>query len=186
MREAGSGRKRRRGAPGRARIALVGASLLLVGACGFEPLYGERPGGATASRLEQVQVAPIADRSGQILRNYLLDDLNPRGPRRPALYTLEIRLQEPRQQIAIRRDDTATRIGYAAVASFFLLDTSGRSVFGGSAISSTSYEVSDSEFATRASQVSARDRAMQEISADIRSQLALFFLRAAAPPERAP
>ena len=136
----------------------------------------------TASELAGIRINMIEERSGQILRNYLLDGLNPRGVPASPRYFLDVRLTEPRQEVAIRRDATAGRIGYTANASFSLLDLTGKSVFSGTSSSSSTYEVTNSEYASIAGQRSARDRAMEDISVDIRMQLASFLLRAHAPP----
>jgi LPS-assembly lipoprotein len=160
------------------RATFCAAALALaLSACGFEPLYGERANGSAAEAFEMVRISVIADRSGQILRNYLLDDLQPRGARGPGRYSLDIRLQEPRQELAVRRDDSAARIGYSAAAIFVLNAPDGRRLLGGSSSASTTFEISDSEFATLSSYSSARSRSLQDISADIRNQLAIYFLQ---------
>ena len=142
--------------------------------CGFDPLLGPTHEEARAE-LEHIRVATIPERSGQILRNYLLDGITPRGVQAPELYTLRIRLSEPRREIAIRRDDTASRIAYTASASFQLVNREGRTVFGGSSASETTFEVTNSEFATLSGLSSARDRVLQELSADIREQIAAYL-----------
>ncbi|MCM0018613.1 MAG: hypothetical protein NBV67_01330, partial [Tagaea sp.] len=71
--------------------ALVGLPAILAG-CGFEPLHRATARGSAADSLAAIRIDPIADRSGQILRNYLLDRLSPRGtPARPD-YVLRVRL----------------------------------------------------------------------------------------------
>jgi LPS-assembly lipoprotein len=152
------------------------ATVAVLGGCGFEPLMGQSNHPHVQSGLERIRIAPIADRSGQILRNYLLDGLTPRGLQGSDLYVLTVTLIEPRREVAIRRDDTASRLGYTAAVSFVLYERSTESrVFGGASLSETTYEVTSSEFATLSSQASARDRALQEVSMDIRQQLATFF-----------
>jgi hypothetical protein len=47
--------------------------VLVLSGCGFQPMYGMQQDGSTVSKLKNVKVDVIADRSGQILRNYLLD-----------------------------------------------------------------------------------------------------------------
>jgi hypothetical protein len=148
-------------------------ALLLTCSCGFMPLMGRQ--GAAPEELGKISILPIADRSGQILHSHLLDDLAPR--RAQVEFTLEVRLSEPRQEIAIRRDETASRISYTANAAFYLRDTQERSLFNGTSTSSNTYEATNSEFASISGQRNARDRALQEISADIRQQLAAFFIR---------
>lgn len=166
--------------PGLAGFAFLAAAL---GGCGFTPLLGTNHPNVQPG-LESVRVETIPDRSGQILRNHLIDLLTPRGVQSSQPYALVVRLAEPRREIAIRRDDTASRLAYTATASFQLLDARRRSVFSGVAFSETTYEATNSEFATLSSHASARDRALQEVSADIRQQLATFFAGKAPPPQR--
>lgn len=157
---------------------LLWSALFSLSACGFQPLLAERINGAVTDDLALIRVLPIADRSGQILRNHLEDSL--RGGRRISVdtrYTLAVTLSEPRQEIAIRRDESASRVAFSATATFVLRDSAGNALFGGSSSSSSTFEATNSEFASIAGQRSARDRAIDEISADIRQQLASYFFR---------
>lgn len=164
-----------------------------LGACGFQPLYARSGNAAVPEELTRVQIGAISDpaaeqlrsfrrdypiendRSRQILRNYLSDDLAARGGSTQRDYVLDIQLIEPRTNIAIDRSDTTLRYGYSVVAYFQLRDRAGRSLLAGTSSSATTFAVSQSEYATVASQRDARDRAMQEISVDIRNQLAAYF-----------
>jgi LPS-assembly lipoprotein len=153
------------------------ASLTALVGCGFRPLYGQMPGSLRVTEeLARVRVPPIPDRPGQILRNNLLDRLTPRGEPREAAYVLEVRLAEPRQTLALRRDDVISRFAYSANAGFNLRDASGRIVFSGSSGFSTDYEVTNSEFATLSSRENARVRVLELIADDIRSQLAEYMI----------
>lgn len=158
-------------------------AILVLSGCGFHPLMADYPDSSAAEDLARVRVAVIADRSGQILRNHLIDDLTRASRSQPSQYTLHVTLTEPRQEIAIRRDETASRVAYTANATFLLRDATGFALFTGTSSSSSTYEAANSEFASIAGQRSARDRAMQEISADIRQQLAAYFFRARRTPE---
>lgn len=160
----------------RAVLALLAASPSLAG-CGFEPLHASGRGADVTAALAEIRIQPIPDRSGQILRNYLLDRLTPRAGAVPSRYTLVVRLQEPRQTLALRRDDVISRVGYSATASFDLNDERGSRIFTGAASHSTDYEVTNSEFATLVSLQAARERVLELVSEDIRSQLAGHFAR---------
>jgi LPS-assembly lipoprotein len=170
-------------------LILAGSALA---ACGFQPLYARHDGGGVPEQLARVRIGAITDpapgtlrsfrdypiendRSRQLLRNYLSDDLSPRGGAGRTDYVLDIQILEPRTNVAIDRSDTTLRYGYAVVAYFQLKDAANRAITSGASTSTTSFAVSQSEFATISSQKDARDRAMQEISADIRNQLAAFF-----------
>ncbi|MFN8760049.1 MAG: LPS assembly lipoprotein LptE [Tagaea sp.] len=161
------------------RISIVSilCATLAVSACGFEPLHRAAPHANAPGALSGVRIDPIADRSGQVLRNHLLDRLTPRGAPANAAYVLRVRLQEPRQTLALRRDDVISRVGYSATAIFDLLDPSGRRVFTGTSSYATDYEVTNSEFATLISAQNARDRVLELVSDDIRYQLAEFLTR---------
>ncbi len=149
----------------------------LLAACGFEPLHAQR---SAVTTLPPIRVEPIPERAGQILRNYLLDRMAPRGEGGAQAYTLAIRLFEPRQVLALRRDDVISRMGYSAVASYELVDAAGKRVVVGSSSYSTDYEITNSEFATLAAQQNARERVLELVADDIRNQIAIE-LRAPLP-----
>lgn len=154
------------------RLAIALALVFLVAGCGFEPLHAQR--GAVAA-LPPIRIEPIPERSGQILRNYLLDRVAPRGEGGAQAYTLSIRLFEPRQVLALRRDDVISRMGYSAVVSYELRDAAGKRVSAGNSTFSTDYEITNSEFATLAAQQSARERVLELVAEDIRNQIAVEF-----------
>lgn len=158
-------------------VAFLLCAGLLAG-CGFRPLLGSQSGSSAVSDdLAAIRITPIPDRSGQILRNALLDSLTPRGSAIASRYVLNIRLQEPRQTIALRRDDVISRSSYSAVATFDLVNRDGRKLAFGTSTFSTDYEIAVSEFATRSSLEDARSRVMSLIADDIRNQLAAALAR---------
>jgi len=157
----------------------LAAASLLAG-CGFEPLHGQR---GAAAALPPIRIEPIPERSGQILRNYLLDRVASRGEGGAQAYTLAVRLFEPRQVLALRRDDVISRMGYSAVASYELRDVAGKRVAVGNATYSTDYEITNSEFATLAAQQNARERVLELVADDIRNQI-VVELRAPRRPEQ--
>jgi LPS-assembly lipoprotein len=157
----------------------------LCGACGFKPLLGQESNPFVQESLAHTKVETILDRSGQILRNYLMDDLSPKGVQAPVRYRLQVLLTEPRRDAAIQRDNTASRIAYSASVTFRLYDEQRRGyIFQGTSISETTYEVTTSEYATVSSLTGARDRVLQDVSADIRQQLADFFAATTTTAER--
>ena len=162
------------------RWAAVVVVVAACAGCGFRPLMARSDSPQVQENLAQIRIDMIPDRSGQILRNYLLDDIVPKGVTGRARYRLQVRLQEPRREIAIQRDNTANRVAYLASVSFQLIDENRPGVvFSGNSTSETTYEVTTSEFATLSSLNGARERVLQDVSADIRQQLAEFFGRSA-------
>lgn len=159
----------------RARAVFILLAMAAVSSCGFEPIHASRPGREVSGELAAIRIVPIPDRSGQVLRNYLLDRLTPLGQSQASRYTLAIRLSEPRQTLALRRDDVISRTGYSATVSYELADGSGKRILSGLSNFSTDYEITSSEYATLISQQNARDRVLELVSDDIRSQLAAYF-----------
>jgi LPS-assembly lipoprotein len=158
------------------RSFLFALCTVALAGCGFQPLLGRAGDSSDAiEQLSAIRIEPIPDRSGQVLRNALLDRLTPQGQTQVSRYVLRIRLQEPRQTILLRRDDIISRSSYSAQASYELRDAQGQRLFSGSSSFTTDYEIATSEFATRTSLENARDRVMELVANDIRNQLALGF-----------
>ena len=142
--------------------------------CGFRPLYAERDGAQAG--LAAIGVAPIEHRTGQRLRNLLLERLNPAGaPARPR-YALGIRLAERKQNLAIRKDATATRANLVLTATYRLeRRADGETLLRGAARSTNSYNIVDDPFATLAAERDARIRAVRELAEELKLRLALFL-----------
>ena len=160
------------------RPALLAATVLLLAACGFRPLYATGGVADVSKELSQVEVAVIADRPGQILRNYLIQGLNGGGrPVEPA-YRLDVDLRERQEDLGIDKTDSAQRANLVITARFSLHTAAdNQEVLNRRAGIITSYNIVLDEFATRSAQSAARDRALRQLGSDIRSQLALYFSR---------
>lgn len=153
------------------------AVLLLLGACGFRPLHGERtPGEGALAEFARIKVTPIADRIGQQLHNYLLTALNPAGrPARPR-YVMTTRVKESSQSLAVRKSAFATRANLTVRADYNLVDAvNGQQLTSGQSSITVSYNILDSDFATLMVEKDARSRAVRELSEDIRVRLGVFF-----------
>jgi len=172
--------------PTRRRILLAGlsgAGLGLLGGCGFQPLYkarGDAKQSASVRTLAAIDIAPISDRAGQVLRNELRDRLTPRGtPARPR-YRLEASLTETTSDVVILRDATATFAKYVARVKWTLVDLSSNApALSGDVRRTSSFPIAASEFASLEAEKDARDRAMAEIAEDIRLRLGIYFSKGA-------
>jgi len=159
------------------RTALGAASgllaLLALGACGFEPIYADRPGGASRS-MKEIRVDPIPDRIGQMLRGELRRLFNPLAEPTAETYLLAVGLVEETMGTAIRKDETVTRVNMSITGNYVLrrADT-GDEVAQGTVRATNSYNVLASDFATLAAEDDARARAVREIAAAIQTRLAL-------------
>lgn len=162
-------------------LALILFCSFLLSACGFTPLYGTRsPEGNSPSSLRssfaQVEVSLIPDRSGQMLRNLLIDRLYSGGyPVNPS-YTLKIeKLAEAKGELDITKSAEATRAQLTIRTQMVLLDAKGVEVLRRPLSSITSYNVLQSEFATRVTEENARGNAIAEIARQVELALSLYF-----------
>ena len=160
----------------RTALLLLAGALPALAGCGFSPLYGTTENGSVAAEMAKIKIKPIPNRSGQILRNHLIDMLAPGGGQSTGGYTLEVQLNEPRlQDQGISRSESILRYSYSANASFHLLDHRGMIVVRGSSGNSSSFAVTNSEYSNVAAQSDARDRVMEAIASDFRTQIATHF-----------
>jgi LPS-assembly lipoprotein len=149
-------------------LAATGVLCIVGTACGFHPLYSEA-GGANSKALASVSVAQINDRSGQKLRNFLLERMAPGTSGLKSLYTLKIKLRESKTSINIRKDESVTRANLLIAADFILTPTAvNRSIFKGTVLSTNSYNVLSSDFATLSAEKDARNRALRSLAEEIR------------------
>jgi LPS-assembly lipoprotein len=157
--------------------ALAGLALLALAGCGFEPLYAEKDnGGGPMREMSRIKVLTISERTGQILRNNILERINIRGqPTQPA-YLLDVRLHTRTQGAAVRRDESYSRRNYYASARYYLLSPDGKTIYNrGEVRSFTSFNIFQSRYATNAAQDDAQERAMRDLAEKIRTSLALYF-----------
>ncbi len=166
------------------RNAVAVAALLALGpalaGCGWRPMYGDLGGRESVAHaaFQEIQVGVIPDRSGQILRNFLIRQLNPAGRPTDPRYRLDVTVAESVQDLGVLQDDTATRANVIVNASYRLteIDT-GTALTSGSLTAITSSNILRDEYATRVATESARDRGLRELSNLIRLRLGLYFNR---------
>jgi len=167
--------------------ALLLTGLLALGACGFEPLYGTADRGAeTGQLLSRIEVPPIADRLGQLVRTELNNRLKPRPAPQP-LYAVVVTLTESTQGLAVRRDASATRANLIVNATFTLSAISGgENLLSGEIRSVNGYDILTSDFATLAAEKDARRRGARDVADAIVDRLAIYMSRVAnqAPARR--
>lgn len=153
-------------------VLFVGALCLGITACGFRPLYSQ-DGGANSQALASVSIAQIKDRSGQKLRNFLLERMAPGASKPQSKYSLVIELNESKGNINTRKDGSSTRANLSITARFILKKVAGGGrAFGGTVLSTNSYNVLTSDFATLSAENDARNRALRSIAEEIRLRVA--------------
>jgi len=166
-------------------VAAAAAALGLSG-CGYRPVYGEQSAAAAGdgarSLLGSVKIVQIADRRGQMLRNYLLDRMTPRGEPPSPRYVLSVTTHESTRVTDSRPDGTATRADVIVSARYDLRDaTTDLVVFLERTDAVATYNLLTARFASVASEDEARRRAVEQVADQISLQVALFLNRRHAP-----
>lgn len=158
------------------RTIAVAVAVVAVAACGFHPLYGNRAAGDAPAEFAQIRIKPIRDRIGQQLHNHLLTILNPGGRPAKPHYVLDTQLTESTTSLGVRKTAFATRANLQVQANYNLISAeTGKRLFKGESSITVSYNILDSEFATLMAEKDARERAVRELSEDMRIRLGVFF-----------
>lgn len=143
-------------------IALV--SLVGLAGCGFTPLYGDAGAGSSLSR---IAVTTQDDRLGYRVREQLEDALGRDGSQAP-LWQLQTVLEQSRQPLGRRIDDTATRYELTVRGTWTLTPASGGATVAGVETVTTTYAAADQPYAAIAAQQDGEERAAAELARLIR------------------
>jgi LPS-assembly lipoprotein len=155
-------------------ILLVSAALLLAG-CGYRPLYGSSSETAgVAATLSSVSIPEAEDRVGQLIRNDLLSSM--RAGKGEDKYTLLLKPVVKRSGVIDKPQPSVTRDAITLAVSYELVErSSGNIVHSGRTFSQASFDVIRQPFADLQAETNATERAVHEVSADIRTRLAAYF-----------
>ncbi|MGN6515100.1 MAG: LPS assembly lipoprotein LptE [Rhizomicrobium sp.] len=164
----------------RLRIAGVTFVALALSGCGFHPLYATDDSSSGARAVfANIYVEPIAhERVGYNLRNRLIDLLH--SPARPqgTPYSLNVRVTETREGVALQNDATITRYDLAFTAKYELTDANRKVVTKGEESTLESFDVAQSPYASLTGQEEAEKRAIEDLAEHIRIDLSVHFAHA--------
>ena len=157
---------------------LVFIMAVALSGCGFQPLY--EAGGSSALMQEQlasVDVGPIPDRLGQVMRNRLVARLNADGS---PVYRLDVKLDQTSESFGVRPDTATTQEQITLVAGIIMIsEETGEKVLEDSFRARTSFDLVLSDFATVQQREDAARRLALELAERIHRRLALHFANAA-------
>jgi LPS-assembly lipoprotein len=158
-----------------ARRGLLLGFALVLGGCGFRPLYAPHGPRDWDPDLAAIAVVPIADRPGQILELALRETLNPAGVSVPTRWRLVTALTIGRSDLGIQRNATATSSEITVSANYTLYDaTSGRPVYSNASRAISDFNQITDAYATQVAADDARDRALEEVAQDMAIRMAVF------------
>ena len=153
------------------------APLMLLSACGLQPLYSGGSGGVVASTLAGIEVGPIEGKAGWLMNGALRDRLQGAGAPR---YRLEVELDDRITGFGVRRDDAVTRERRTLRARYRLIEVGpGTVVLDATAGSDAGIDVVGSDYATIAAENSALERLTGVVADQIVERVALFARRTA-------
>ena len=159
-----------------ARSSAVGM-LILLASCGFQPIHNEKSV-ASMSALANFDVALISDRKGQMLRNELLKELQPQGAILNPRFSLRVTLTETLSNLAIRKDDAATRANLNLSAAFSVtLRADEDTLFYGTVNSVNSFNILTSDYATLSARADARRRAVKQLALQLKERLSIWLIQ---------
>ena len=162
--------------------------VLMLAACGFEPLYVERHSderwyykgnfdASIANEMAQIKVEPADERVGQLVRNKLLDNLTPKGiPNRPK-YRLNIEhIVKDTSKQAMRDDITATRERVEYKLNYVLTDASnGEVLVHGDSMALLGYDIMANPYSTTFSQKKIEEDAAKIMADDVSLRIGAYF-----------
>ena len=153
-------------------------SVLSLSACGYRPLYGAASANpATEANLAAIEIAPLYERTGQILHTELGRRLYPRGGQAGiTTHILRITTTQSTTNLAVAKNTAATRANYRLNASYQLIRKSDqRPVLSNSIFSTISYNILSSDYANTVAAKNARERAAMDISEQLAQRMAIYF-----------
>ncbi len=154
---------------------LLGATMAL-GACNLRPMLHAVSDEGVRGQLEATKIVGLDDRLGQLVRNALLDELNPAGVATPSAYILQVKLQRNAQALGIQSNNVITRYNLRLTARFELVDAkSGKVLYEFQIQRIASYNVGQDPYATLSAEVDAERRVAREVGNNIATALAVHF-----------
>ncbi|HVV33859.1 MAG TPA: LPS assembly lipoprotein LptE [Vitreimonas sp.] len=151
------------------RALFASGMLLLLAACGFQPMYAPVGGGQA---IGPVEISTIEGKSGHILKTELDRILAvENNGSQPA--QLQITLKEDIQSIGLRRDESSTRADLVLTANYIFSPANGGRPIRGSVVTTVSYDIPTAAFAAISAQDDARERAAETMAERFRAELAL-------------
>lgn len=146
--------------------------LLMLAGCQLAPVYSGGSQGPAAAGLAAVDVGPIPDRAGFLVRDRLLQRMGGAGAPQ---YRLDVKLDDRIDGFGVRGDNSIIRERRTLRARYQLVDmASGAVVLDRTATADAGIDVVSSEFAVVAAEQTALERLAEDIAEQIVARVALF------------
>ena len=148
--------------------------VMMLPACGLQPLYSGGSKGAVAATLGTISVVAIEGRNGWLMRNALNDRLGAQN-NVSTQFRLVVTLDDRISGFGVRADDTVTRERRTLRARYQLISkATGETVLDATAGSDAGIDVVSSEYATIISENSALENLTQKVADQIVTRLSIY------------
>jgi LPS-assembly lipoprotein len=145
--------------------------LLIISGCGFKPVYMNE--GSSIGK--KIFIAPIANRSGQILRNSLLKTLGNHEEQELTDYVLKVYLDEDFYDLGLLSDAAATLVRTTVKASYVLYERKTmKQVYSSEGKLIETYNIMQSPFATRSNEHDVRKRLLAMLAREISHKIICY------------
>jgi hypothetical protein len=164
----------------RRRHALLLGLAAAAGGCNFRPMLLAEGADDTpvSAELAAIEIRGLDGRLGFLVRNALLDELNPQSLPVPPRYVLDLRVRSQARALGIQLDSTITRYNLSVYAAFQLRAKGSDDVLLNSTFERiSSYNVSREPYADLIASQTAERRAADLVGAAIGTVLAAYFAR---------
>ncbi|HQT64248.1 MAG TPA: hypothetical protein PLT25_08140 [Acidocella sp.] len=154
------------------------AGLLVLAGCGFTPLYGGDDGAGVQAQLDQVKIANIPERTGQLLHEALEAQMQREGAPTNELYILNVTYDVTQAGIGLQQDTSITRVRFYGSAKWRLspIGAPNQTLTSGQASTEDALNVIDQQyFAQTLETGTVNKQVAQEIAAQIAQQVAVYF-----------
>ncbi len=154
---------------------LAFALLLVLAGCQLQPVYSGGSQGVAAIELAAIEVAPIPEKTGYLVRDRLLSRLQPDGAKETPRYRLVVTLDDRIDGFGVRGDNSIIRERRTLRARYELFEiATDTRVLLATAGSDAGIDVVTSEYAVVAAEVTAVERLAQIVADQIVARLAAF------------
>lgn len=156
--------------------------------CGFEPLYVEKTSGNhlwyynnkfdtnIVQEMAQIKIEGATDRIGQLVKNELMDTLNPYGTPKNAKYFLKLEPVNSRvTEQALRNDITATREKIKYTLAYSLWDRESGQLVNGQTFIFLSYDLLDNPYSTTIDKKKVEKDGAKILANDISIRIGAYF-----------
>jgi LPS-assembly lipoprotein len=148
--------------------------VMMLPACGLQPLYSGGSKGTVAATLGTISVVAIEGKNGWLMRNALNDRLGTQN-NVSTQFRLVVTLDDRISGFGVRADDTVTRERRTLRARYQLISTAtGQTVLDATAGSDAGIDVVSSEYATIAGENSALENLTQKVADQIVTRLSIY------------